>query len=53
MSTDDESFRALYAEMKEHLARTPTPEEVKILIFGSEDEVLKLLGRTEEKPNEV
>lgn len=53
MSTDDESFRDLYAEMKEHLARTPTPKEVKILIFGSEDEVLKLLGRTEEMPNEV
>ena len=53
MSTDDESFRSLYVEMKEYLGRTPTTGEVKILIFGSEETVLKLLGRTEEMPNEV
>lgn len=53
MSTDDESFTDLYKELKTHLGRQPTTGEVKKLIFGSEDEVLKLLGRTEEKPNEV
>lgn len=45
MSTDDEKVIDLYRELKEHLGRQPTQDEVKVLIFGTETEVSKLLGR--------